>query len=102
MRTRIVCNSWLFRLPILRQFDAICLGRWIHFKGERAHEASGAPSTLLRHELVHQAQMDTLTVPGFYALYLWLWLVGLVKHRSFWRAYRENPLEVEAYTRQKG
>lgn len=102
MTTRIICNSWLFRLPILRQFDAICLGRWIHFKGELAHDGLNyAPSTLLRHEMIHQQQMDRYTVPVFYLVYLGFWFGGLVKHRSFWLAYRQNPLEVEAYDRQR-
>ena len=94
MTPRHVYNSRIFRLPWMREFDAICLGRWIFFAGDKPS------ATLLRHEMIHQNQMDRLTVPGFYCVYLWHWFKALIRTRSFHLAYRENPLEREAYERQ--
>lgn len=94
MTPRVIKNSRLFRLPLLRDFDAICLGRFIFCKGEPS-------DSLLRHEMVHQAQMDRYTVAGFYALYVFYWLKALATHRDFSLAYSENPLEKEAYEKEK-
>ena len=94
MKPRPIFNSKLFRY-LSDDFDAICIGRFILFRD------SDPSPRLVRHEMIHQQQMDHYTVPGFYILYLWYWLKGLVIHRTFHLAYRENPLEVEAYEREK-
>lgn len=86
-------SHWAFRLPILQRFDAVCVGRVVLFKSS----ITDVSVNLMRHEMVHQQQMDTYGVIGFYFLYAVNWLLKLIQTRSFSRAYRENPLEVEAY-----
>jgi hypothetical protein len=49
------------------------------------------------HEIIHLYQQRELLLIGFWVLYVWYWLVGLWKLRSFRDAYREIPFEKEAY-----
>jgi len=86
-------SSWLFKLPMLRNYDAICIGRNIFFKNPE----SQVPARIHNHEMVHQKQMDKYTVVGFYFLYLWYYFSGLVYYQSHSKAYFLNPLESEAY-----
>ena len=51
---------------------------------------------LLRHEAVHTEQFRRYTSLGFWLLYLFQWIVGLIETRSFYRAYYEMGLEREA------
>ena len=51
---------------------------------------------LLAHEAVHTEQFRRTTSLGFWLLYLWQWLVGLVRTRNLYKAYREMGLEREA------
>ena len=55
---------------------------------------------LLRHEMIHQEQMDRHGVAGFYARYLADYLRGLWRLRSHEAAYRAIPFEQEAYARE--
>lgn len=50
----------------------------------------------LAHEACHVVQYRRLTSFGFWLLYLWQWLRGLIATRSAFRAYWEIPLEREA------
>jgi len=50
------------------------------------------------HEIIHLYQQRELLLIGFYILYVWYWLVGVWKFRSFHTAYRAIPFEKEAYT----
>lgn len=53
----------------------------------------------LRHEAIHSAQIKELLVIGFYALYLWFWIVNLFRHRfKNHIAYRNICFEIEAYS----
>lgn len=55
----------------------------------------------LNHEEIHTAQMKELLYVFFYILYLIDWLIGLVAHLDFRRAYREICFEKEAYANEK-
>ena len=48
------------------------------------------------HEEAHVAQYRRYTSLGFWLLYVWQWLRGLVTHRDFFKAYRAIGLEEEA------
>lgn len=50
-----------------------------------------------RHEYTHTLQYKELGYVGFLPVYLWFWFIGLIKYKSFKKAYRLNPLEQEAY-----
>ena len=49
------------------------------------------------HEIIHLHQQRELLLIGFYLLYVWYWLVGVWKLRSFHGAYMYIPFEKEAY-----
>ena len=59
-----------------------------------------ASAALRRHETIHFQQQLELLFVGFFALYLFFWLVSLVRCRSGSEAYHEIPFEREAYYNQ--
>ena len=91
-------SSRVFKLPWLKKYYAICLGRNIFFK--EAQENVSA--TLHNHEMIHQAQMDQHGVLGFYLKYTWQWFKLMCKYRNLNEAYYRNPFEIEAYAKQHG
>jgi hypothetical protein len=95
MKTRFLYRSPLFRLPLLRRYRAICLGRWVVCRDSE----SDVSEELRAHELVHQEQMDRHGIPAFYTLYLADYLRNLWKFRDHDRAYRGIRFEQEAYAR---
>ena len=52
---------------------------------------------VLRHETIHILQQKELFVVFFYILYVWDWLVGLIKYRDRQKAYFQIRFEQEAY-----
>lgn len=74
-----------------RGFHAITLFPFIFYKGRGLSERE------LRHETVHLWQQATLLVVPFYILYILFWIVGLLRYRDSYRAYREIPFERSAY-----
>ena len=53
---------------------------------------------VLRHELLHcRQQVEWLYVP-FFKLYVAEWIVGLIKYRDRYKAYRDISFEKEAYS----
>jgi hypothetical protein len=54
----------------------------------------------LRHESIHTRQMRELLYVPFYVLYVLEWLVRLIQHRHFMRAYLSISFEREAYAHQ--
>jgi hypothetical protein len=83
---RLKFQSWIFRIPMLRSYDAMCVGRTIHFRDKKEKVSL----ELLAHELVHQHQMDVLGVRRFYWMYLKQWI-----RAGF--SYRGIQFEQEAY-----
>lgn len=59
-----------------------------------------AGPVLKRHETIHFQQQIELLLFGFYLLYLFFWLVSVVRHRDGSFAYHEIPFEREAYYNQ--
>ena len=74
-----------------RDYRAITLFPFVFYKGEPLTERD------MRHETVHLCQQLFLLIAPFYLLYLLFWLVGLVRHRDWYRAYRAIPFERSAY-----
>lgn len=89
-------NHWLFKLPLLCNYDAIVIGRVALFKQSK----SEVSDTLIHHEMIHQKQMDKHGVFKFYVIYFKDFLVQLVKYRNWDEAYYNIPFEVEAYEKQ--
>ena len=76
-------------LSVFININAITIGKYIFFKGN-IHEK------VLRHELVHVAQWKETLYIGFLFFYITDWIVGLLKHRNFYDAYRSIRMEREA------
>ena len=55
---------------------------------------------LLAHENIHLRQQEELFVLGFYVVYGYYHIKGLIKHKTYAKAYRLNPFEMEAFDRQ--
>ncbi len=95
---KIRYKHWAFRLPLLKHYRGICLGRYILFK--EGEEKISKP--LLRHEMVHQEQITRHGLVGFYVKYLVDYAKNLVRYKSHWEAYRQIPFEVEAREKEDG
>ena len=74
------------------------VGRNILFKGSE----SDVTPELLKHEMIHQEQMDRHGVLAFYAIYLKDYLRNLAKFRDHDEAYWNIPFEIEARERERG
>lgn len=81
---------WLFTLPIMKHYDAIALPWRIYVRALPISKA------LMKHELAHIEQWKRGWYVGFATLYGIYYVWGLLKHRSFWEAYYNNPYEIEA------
>jgi hypothetical protein len=92
MKPRFLYRNPIFKLPLLRRYRAICLGRWIVCR-----DAESEISHRLRsHEMAHQRQMDRHGIPQFYAIYLCDYFLNLWRFRNHDRAYRNIRFEKEA------
>ena len=85
---------WWLRPFLMRGVVAITLGRRVYVA---AGVASHQIERILRHELVHVAQVNRLGLPRF----LYRYLTEFVRHwratRSVSRAYMLISFEIEAY-----
>ena len=52
---------------------------------------------LINHELIHITQQKETLVLGFYILYIWDYIIGLVKFKNFRDSYYSIRFEREAY-----
>ena len=92
MKPIIVKNS---RIPkILSWFmevGGITLFPFIFIRGE-------GDDRLINHESIHIAQYSELFVVGFFLLYIWDFIHGLIKYKNYNDAYRSIKFEREAYS----
>ena len=89
-------RHWIFRLPLARNYRGMVVGRTILFKGDE----SEVSSTLIRHELIHQEQIERHGIMRFYLIYFRDYLSNLWRLRDHDAAYRNIPFEIEAFERQ--
>ncbi len=73
--------------------NAITLGPFVVSRGEMSE-------TTKNHETIHWQQYIETGIVGFLLLYLFYWLVGMVKYRDGSKAYYRIPFEQEAYSNQ--
>jgi len=52
----------------------------------------------LNHETIHIRQQEELFIIGFYILYIFDWLKGIIKYKDRLIAYRKIRFEQEAYS----
>lgn len=95
MKTKFKYNHWLFKIPPMNNYGGITLGRYILFRDSKEQ----VPELLVKHELVHQEQMERDGIIKFYLKYVWDYLKNLIKYRNHWEAYFNIPYEKEAYIR---
>ncbi|MBI5011976.1 MAG: hypothetical protein HZC06_04075 [Methylocystis sp.] len=93
---RVRYRHWVFRLPFVRNYRGMVVGRTILFKGDE----SEVSQTLFRHELIHQEQIDRHGIARFYLIYFRDYLLNLWRLRNHDAAYRNIPFEKEAFERQ--
>ena len=92
MKPIVIKNSKLPEaLSWFMNIGGITLFPFIFIKGE------GNPR-LINHESIHIAQYSELFVLGFLALYLYDFVVGFARFRSFKEAYYNIRFEQEAYS----
>lgn len=92
MKPKICYYHWYFKMPWMRPYRGMVLGKFILFRGG----PDDISPQLLAHEMAHIKQVAKHGFIGFYSKYLYHYAKGLLKHRSHWEAYRMNPFEVEA------
>jgi hypothetical protein len=93
---RVRYRHWVFRLPFVRNYRGMVVGRTILFKGDE----SEVSQTLFRHERIHQEQIDRHGIARFYLIYFRDYFFNLWRLRSHDAAYRNIPFEKEAFERQ--
>src|SRR4051812_46454086 len=94
---RIRYRHWIFRLPIIGRYRGMVIGRTILFK----HEKSDISPMLLRHEMIHQEQIDRHGIARFYLVYFQDYFANLWRLRNHDAAYRNIRFEREAYERER-
>lgn len=86
-------NHWIFKLPFIKNYDAMVLYPFLLFK----HSYKNVSKQLYLHELTHVDQINRVGVFKFYTIYLWDYFTGLWKYRNHDKAYRNVRWEKEAY-----
>lgn len=90
----IIKNSRIPKIISLFMYvKAITLWPFIIFRDE-------GNELTIRHESIHIKQQTELLVIFFYILYAYDFVVGLIKHRDFFKAYTNIRFEQEAYQNQ--
>jgi hypothetical protein len=84
-------------LPPLLGASATTLGHNIFYQMEKAKVSS----QLRRHEMIHVEQCERYTTVGFFIVYFFYYIKFRLNGKSHWEAYRANPLEIEAFAREK-
>lgn len=55
----------------------------------------------LNHEAIHSRQIFELLIVGFYLWYVIEWLIGLIRYKGTYMAYRNISFEREAYQNEE-
>ncbi|MCM1292357.1 MAG: hypothetical protein NC111_02945 [Bacteroides sp.] len=62
------------------------------------HDNRNLSPQMINHERIHTAQMRELLFIPFYIIYFLEWLMRLIQHRNWFKAYKAISFEKEAYT----
>jgi hypothetical protein len=102
-RARVrVGYPWWLRPFMARNVIGITLGRCIYLSANIERRSEDYVSRLVRHELVHVAQVNRLGLARFLVLYVAEFLRHFWRERSVSRAYRLISFEIEAYAAEQG
>lgn len=91
-----IFNHWL---PPLLGAEAVTVGNTIYYRKQKS--ASYPYQWLRNHEMVHVEQYKKYGVYGFLFMYLIYYLVGRLKGKDHWSAYKDIPFEIEARKAEK-
>lgn len=58
--------------------------------------------TIRKHEMKHVEQYSKYGVVGFLMIYLMWYVIGRLKGKDHWGAYKDIPFEIEARAAEKG
>jgi len=86
-------NHWIFKLPILKNFDAISLPWNTYFK----YPKNEVDPETIKHEEIHIAQRNNIGNTRFYIQYICEFMRNFIKYWNFDEAYRNISFEKEAY-----
>ncbi len=84
------------KVPIILSYiapikiSAITLGPFVFSRGKM-------DDITRRHESIHWEQYKETLIIGFWILYLFYWIAGIIKYRDPTFAYASIPFEQEAY-----
>jgi hypothetical protein len=92
---------WWLRPFLARDVIGITLGRRIYLSHRIAARTDASLERLLRHELVHVAQVNRLGLFRFLFAYVTEFLRHFWRVRSVSRAYRLISFEIEAYAAEQ-
>tara|TARA_R110000824_G_scaffold60050_12_gene160919 strand:+ start:348 stop:722 length:375 start_codon:yes stop_codon:yes gene_type:complete len=85
--------GWLSKIvPI--EINAVSILFFVFCRGDLS-------KTSRRHETIHYIQQLEMLFLFHWVTYLFYFLWGFLKNRSFVKAYKENPFEKEAYSNQR-
>lgn len=91
---KLYFNSFLLKLPLLNQADAITLPNSIHFK----YSKKDTDPTTIQHELIHVKQKQKIGNIRFYIQYLCEYMRNILIYKDLDQAYRNISFELEAYS----
>jgi len=103
MKPILVTNSKVPRwLSIFMEIEAITIYPFIFFRGWVSPDLSWNNSSkiLYNHEMIHIKQYEELWVIGFFIVYAYDFIKGLLKYGDFEKAYKHIRMEKEAYNYQ--
>ena len=84
---------WLSKIAPI-EIDAVSILCFVFCRGALS-------KTSRRHETIHYIQQLEMLFLFHWVVYLFYFLWGFLKNRSFVKAYEENPFEKEAYDNQR-
>lgn len=95
MLVKVKQNHWL---PSFLKVTAITLYPRIYLA---CSYEDAIANHILNHEFIHVAQIRQTGVVKFYIIYLWNYAKNMIKYRNQDTAYRNIPVEADAYLRQE-
>lgn len=88
------------KFPKWFPYVGITLWPFILIDSSVKEKPAQAQEALIRHERIHLAQQLELLLVGFYILYIFEFIAGLLVYNVIDTAYREISFEKEAYCNQ--
>jgi hypothetical protein len=92
---KIFYNSLLFKLPFIKNFEGMVIGKLCFLKQPKNNSIE--QKSLLIHEAVHIEQMNRVGIIKYYFIYFRDFFTNYLKYKDMDKAYFLIPYEIEAY-----